>query len=239
MSRFYRKEMRAPDLVSFRVRAGESDLFIWAERDLSEPAREILLMLRRELEGFIARHPLFKDTLLPYEVPEGAPPIVKAMSNATLLFGVGPMASVAGAISDFVGGGLLPESGELIVENGGDLFIASGRERRVGVFAGDSPLSGRLALRVGPSPEGLGVCTSSATVGPSLSLGRADAALVVAENATLADAAASALGNRTKKSEDIEGALEYITGFPRIKGALVIMGEHLGVAGDIDLVKVG
>ncbi len=239
VSRFYREQMRAEGLIPFQVKLGESDLYVWAEEDLFQRAHELLLHYREELERFISKHPIFEETLAPYQIPSSAPDIVQAMSEAAGLMGVGPMASVAGAIADFVGKGLLAQSAELIVENGGDLFIASRRERKVGIFAGKSPLSGRLALSISPCPEGLGVCTSSATVGPSLSLGRADAALVVAECATLADAAASALGNRVARPKDIQPALDLIMEKKGIIGALVILGEYLGLAGDISLAPVG
>ena len=146
------------------------------------------------------------------------------------------MGAVAGAIAQVVGEDLKPLSPEIIVENGGDIFIRSRRERRVGVFAGDSPLSGRLALMIPPTPpQGLGVCTSSATVGPSFSAGRADAALVVAGNAALADAAASALGNRVKQRDDVEEALAAVSAIAGVIGCLVIIGEHLGVLGDLEI----
>jgi ApbE superfamily uncharacterized protein (UPF0280 family) len=235
--RFYRLEMAAQGLVSFRVVVGRSDLFIWADRDLKSRTEEELNGLYAELDDFIGHHPRFRDSLVPYPVPESAPPVARQMAWAAEEFAVGPMAGVAGAVADQIGRALLEESGEILVENGGDLFIASGQERKVGIFAGESPLSGRLALLLPSAPEGLGLCTSSATVGPSLSLGKADAALVMADSAVLADAAASALGNRVKKAQDIEGALAYIVSKVGVRGALVIMGEHLGAAGDLNLIR--
>ena len=182
------------------------------------------------------RQPVFASTFRPYEVPDDAPRVVKVMADAARRAGVGPMAAVAGALADMVGADLADQSDEVIVENGGDIHMRSGRERRVGIFAGDSPWSGRLALRIGATPpEGIGICTSSATVGPSYSAGRADCALVVAESAALADAAASALGNRAKGPERIEWALEEVMGIEGVAGCLLIMGERLGVRGDLEL----
>ncbi|MDI6874842.1 MAG: UPF0280 family protein [Actinomycetota bacterium] len=238
--RFYRRQMWAEGLVSFQVRIKESDLFIWAVRDLRREARDSLLRHRSLLEEFMARQPPFATTFLPYPVPEDAPGIVRCMAEAAARAGVGPMAAVAGAVAEMVGRDLLPLSPELMVENGGDIFLRSRMERRIGVFAGESPFSGRLALVVGPTPpEGLGICTSSATVGPSYSAGAADAALVVAETASLADAAATALGNRVKSPEDMEEALAYVAGLEGVSGCLVIMGDRLGVRGDLRLEKTG
>lgn len=233
--RFYRWETEAEGLVPFGVRYRESDLMIWAERDLTAIAQEELIRLYRELEEFIARHPRFAESLVPYPVSQGAPAMARDLAEAAEAFGVGPMAGVAGAFAEHLGRLLWAESPEILLENGGDLYIASQRERRVGIFAGTSPLSGKLALRLPSCPQGLGLCTSSATVGPSLSLGKADAAVVLAESAVLADAAATALGNRVRKPEDIEPALAYISGIPAVLGGLVILGENLGATGLIEI----
>ena len=234
--RFYRESMHAEGLVPFRVSLGESDLFLFARRDLTREALLSLSRHRSDLERFMERQPPFASTFRPYEVPDDAPPVVKVMSDASRRAGVGPMAAVAGALADMVGADLAALSEEVIVENGGDIHMRSGRERRVGIFAGNSPWSGRLALRIRATPpDGIGICTSSATVGPSYSAGRADCALVVAESAALADAAASALGNRAKGPERIEGALNEVMGFEGVAGCLLIMGERLGVRGDLEL----
>jgi len=239
LRRFYRENMRAEGLVSFTVTIKESDLYIMAERDVSAEARTSLARHRDDLEGFIARQPRFRTSLGPYQVPEDSPPVVTLMTSAAARAGVGPMAAVAGAIAELVGKDLASLSPEIIVENGGDIHIRSARPRRVGVFAGKSPLSGKLTLRIPSTPgEGLGVCTSSATVGPSFSAGRADSALVVAESASLADAAASALGNRAKTSGHIEEALSSVASIEGVIGCLVIIGDSLGVRGDLELEEI-
>jgi len=236
LRRFYREEMHAAGLVSFSVAIKESDLFIFAERELATEARSSLACHRADLEEFIARQPRFRTSYRPYTVPEDSPPVVSLMAESAARMGVGPMAAVAGAIAELVGKDLEPLSPEIVVENGGDIYVRSERIRRVGIFAGESPLSGRLALEIPPTPSGgLGVCTSSATVGPSYSAGGADAALVVAESAALADAAASALGNRAKSIAHIEEALAAVSVIEGVIGCLVIIGEHLGVQGDLEL----
>jgi uncharacterized protein len=238
LNRFYREHMQAEGLVSFPVVIEESDLFFWAQRDLAVEAHQSLSRHRGDLEGFIARQPIFATAYRPYAVPEDAPEVVALMAGAADRVGVGPMAAVAGALAELVGKDLLPLSGEIMVENGGDIYIHSKRERRVGVFAAESPWSGKLALLVPPTPPGgVGVCTSSATVGPSFSAGKADSALVVAQSAALADAAATALGNRVKDPSHVEEALSWVAGIEGVIGCLAIIGEHLGVKGDIELEK--
>ncbi|MDY6795277.1 MAG: UPF0280 family protein [Actinomycetota bacterium] len=235
LHRFYRRSMQAEGLVPFRVVIGESDLFVWAERELKERARDSLYWHRRELEEFINLQPLFGESLRPYEVPSDSPRVVRIMARAAERVGVGPMAAVAGALAEMVGRDLSEQSREVIVENGGDIFLCSRSERKVGIFAGESPLSGRITLRLKPVPGGMGVCTSSATVGPSLSVGKADTALVLASDVALADAAATAMGNRAKDPAHIEDALSWTYGIEGVAGCLVIMGEHLGLKGEIEL----
>jgi ApbE superfamily uncharacterized protein (UPF0280 family) len=239
LHRFYREHMLAEGLVSFRVAVAESDLFIWAERELREEALASLTRHRQDLEEFIHRQPLFETAMRPYDIPAASPEIVVLMARAAEQAGVGPMAAVAGALAGLVGRDIQPYSREVIVENGGDIFMRSDRERRVGVFAGESPLSGKVALKVGATPPGgLGICASSATVGPSVSAGRADTALVKASSASLADAAATALGNRVKDPSQVEEALAWAMGIDGVLGCLVIIGEHLGVQGDMELLRL-
>jgi len=84
-------------------------------------------------------------------------------------------------------------------------------------------------------PGGVGLCTSSAKVGPSVSLGEADAVTVLSPTATLADAAATAIGNRVVSQEDISGALEMATGYDEVLGVVVIAGGSVGVWGEIEV----
>ncbi len=236
LNRFYREHMQAEGLVSFPVVIGESDLFIWAQRNLADEARGSLSRHRGDLEEFLARQPLPATAYRPYDVPEDAPEVVTLMAGAAQRAGVGPMAAVAGALAELVAKDLLSQSPEIMVENGGDIQIHSEQQRRVGVFAGESPLSDKLALVIPPTPPGgLGVCTSSATVGPSYSAGRADSALVISQSAALADAAATALGNRVKDPSHVEEALSWVAGIEGIIACLVIIGEHMGVKGDLEL----
>jgi ApbE superfamily uncharacterized protein (UPF0280 family) len=154
-------------------------------------------------------------------------------------FNVGPMASVAGAIAQFVGNELSAFSPEIIIENGGDIFLKSRKDRVVGIYAGKSPLSGRFGLEIEGKETPLGICTSSGTVGHSLSFGRADAAVVVAESALVADAAATAVGNRVSTTGDIDSGLEYARKSKLLKGAVIIKDDKMGIWGDIRICETG
>ena len=233
--RTYRSRTRPEGLVEFRVRVGETNLQILAERDLSGTARSLAREARAELHRYRKLDPRFFETLEPHDVPGEAPPLVREMARAGGLAGVGPMAAVAGAIAERVGRGLIAESTEVVVENGGDVFMKTARPRRVAVFAGSSPLSMKLALDIAPGETPLGVATSSATVGPSVNYGKADAAVVLAPNAALADAAATALGNRVRSRGDLEPALAWALGIEGVRGARVVLGDQFAAQGGINL----
>lgn len=236
--RTYRTHMGRAGLVGFRVGVKETDLMILAQADLSVESREVIIQERQQLEAYIKRHPDFLSTLAPHPPDLYAPPLVRDMIRAAAAAGVGPMAAVAGAIAARVGQALLAFTDEVIVENGGDIFMHLRGPATVSLFAGRSPLSHKLGLKILPEAETWGVCTSSGTVGHSLSLGRADAACVVAPDTALADACATALGNRVTDAAAINEALDWVGGIPGLTGALVVVGEHLGVWGRIELVPL-
>jgi ApbE superfamily uncharacterized protein (UPF0280 family) len=146
------------------------------------------------------------------------------------------MAAVAGAIAEMVGMELLQYSDEVIVENGGDIFIKTNVPRKVGIYAGNSPLSGKIAIKIYPEETPAGICTSSGTVGHSLSFGKADAVVVVSRDAFLADAVATAVGNRVKNPSGIKDAVDFAAGIDSVEGVLVIIGDKLGAWGKIELV---
>lgn len=233
--RLYRKRHLARELVSFEVVYKETDLWIAARFNLKEKALSEVKKVRRELESFITAFPFFASSFSPLEVPAGAPPIVKRMAKAAEIAGVGPMASVAGAIAEEVGRRLLRYTPEIIVENGGDLFLKTDRERMVGIFTARTPFSNSLAILVKPEDTPLGVCTSSGKIGHSLSFGQADAVVVVSRNVALADAAATAIGNVVGKSGQIENGLKRAQQISGIEGALIVAGRKIAAWGKIEL----
>ena len=230
----YRTLQEAGDLTYFRVSVDETDLSIGARRDLSREALAAVLEARRQVTAQIADRPRFRTSLEPLRPHGTESPLIRQMLEAGRLAQVGPMAAVAGAIADYVGRSLIKLSREVIVENGGDVFLFGEKKRSVAVVAGGSPLSGLLAIAVEPR-EGCGVCTSSGTVGHSLSLGKADAALVVAKDCALADAAATRLGNLDQSPEALDSPLDEICAIPGVEGALVIAGDRIGIKGNIVL----
>lgn len=231
--RLYRGLIEPPGLDCYNVKEGESDLYVCTRGVLSEAAARSLSAHREALELYLRTHASFGTSYVPVPAVTGAPGIVHAMARAARQFGVGPMAAVAGAVADCVGTDLLEQSPDVIVENGGDIFMAGGRRRRARVFAG----RGRAAVDVvvEDTPQGVGLCTSSAGVGPSVSLGVADAVTVLAGTAADADAAATALANSVRSADDIGAALDSASENPLIRGAVIVMGEVLGAWGEIEI----
>jgi len=84
--------------------------------------------------------------LVPLEPEPSAPEVVRLMCWAGKNAGVGPFAAVAGAVAELVGLGLLGHTEEVVVENGGDIFMQVKRKRVVAVYAGDSPFSGTISM---------------------------------------------------------------------------------------------
>ncbi len=238
--RFYRVYQDLPD-CAFRVVVETTDLYIRADGDFTGEALAAARSSRRIIEEHIAACPQFATSLSPLPLPEGSGKLdemVAAMYRAGEAADVGPMAAVAGAVACRVGRIVRKKSSRVLVENGGDLYLDTDQSVLMGIYAGPSPFSGRIGLRFEPDPLPLAVCTSSATVGPSLSTGKADAATVVSRDAALADAVATALGNRVTGPEELEGALDWALSIPGIMGALAITGENIGLRGEMVLEKI-
>lgn len=241
--RTYRKLHSEKDLTHFQVRLGETDLDIAVKNGvdvfhLSVKVLNYITQYRQALDYYILEHPLFLTTLEPYRPECDAPEAIKDMCAATRLAGVGPMAAVAGLFSERAGKLLARYSKDVIVENGGDIWLKTSKERHVAVFAGNSPFSNRIGLQIKPTESPLGICTSSGTVGHSLSFGKADAAVILAPSAILADAVATATGNLVQNTDDLEKAVDFALSIPGISGALVILGDRMAAKGKIKLVPL-
>ena len=233
--RTYRRLVRSPGLVSYEIVEHETSVLISTQINLEHEARTLIREFRRSLEDYISHTPYFAASLVPVDVPTDAPPIVQEMSAAAKLASVGPMATVAGAIAQNVGTALSQLSPEVIIENGGDIYLKSQKSRLVAIYAGDSVLSNTLGLEITPEETPIGICTSSATVGPSLSLGHTDATVAIATSATIADAAATAIGNAVGSADEINQGLSAAQSIPGLIGAVIIVGDKLGVWGDLRL----
>ena len=238
IERTYRNRVSARDLTCFSVAVKETDLWVCADKNLEKETRDLIFDCRHQLESYIKSHPEFQNSLVPLVLDPYAPPIVKEMTRETKKVDVGPMASVAGAIAQYVGMGLLDLTDQVIVENGGDIFLKADRPLTVSIFAGPSPLSGKFGLLVPVRQMPLGVCSSSGTVGHSLSRGIADVVCTLSPSSALADGAATALGNRVKKKRDLEEVAVWADQIEGVLGGIAIVGDTMATWGDIELVEV-
>ncbi len=235
----YRKCVNAKDLVFTRVNLKETDLFIGSKQDFSQTILAAVKTFRRILDEHIENNPEFNISLIPVGYNEHDNDMVKRMCKAAETAGVGPMAAVAGAFCQTVYEAVRETAaGELIVENGGDLLIWSRSPRTIALYAGESPLSMKLGLRLEKADPPLGVCASAGTFGHSLSFGKADMALCVSRDVLLADACATRLGNTVKTRDDVKHAVEDIFSVPGILGAAAIAGSVIAAVGDLELVPI-
>ncbi len=243
VKRTYRDMFSSEDLKHFRVSVKTTDLDIGVFRDsfsqeMVRHVHKFVTGLRQQLEEYIQDDPGFGTSLVPWVVRDDAPEIAVEMARAAKASGVGPMAAVAGTVAEYIGREVSRYSREVIIENGGDLYISTTRKRSVGIFAGRSPFTGKIAVEILPEWGTIGLCTSSGTVGPSLSFGKADAAVVIAKTAALADAAATAVGNVVQLPDDVEKSVNFAARIPGVLGAIAIKDDRMAVWGNIRLVPV-
>ncbi|HVP96056.1 UPF0280 family protein [Methanoregula sp.] len=196
----------------------------------AEAAKQGMIAARQVLEAYIARDPFFASTFFPYE-PETDETLILHMAKAAARAGVGPMATVAGAIAAAgIDAMVAAGAGFGVIDNGGDIALVSDREVRVGVHAGCAPVSDRIAFVVPKKERPFGICTSSATVGPSVSFGMADAVTIFARDPLDADAWATAVCNRIRP--DDRQVLATIDR-QRVEGVYTIMGETIVAWGEV------
>ncbi|MDD1748763.1 MAG: UPF0280 family protein [Methanothrix sp.] len=223
-----------PEILREHFQLKETIVTIFAREERHiDAARESIRVQRAYLENFIRKDPFFQITLEPYDlVQDDAPQIVKQMIEKSNVFGIGPMAAVAGAIAGFAVQAMIDEGATYaVVDNGGDICILNDLPIVVGIYAGSSPIRD-LAFQLEKRHRPLGICTSSGTVGPSISFGCADAAAVISQDVALADAAATALGNAVTAEGPLQECFQAIDR-PGIDGALVIRGDKMALWKDL------
>jgi len=232
----YRDVVNAEDLLSYEVNVRETELQIRSDIVLQDEAFASVYRFRNYIETYIKKNPNFLTSLTPLQWDAFAPAIIQQMMHAGTAANVGPMASVAGAIAEFVGRDLLMKCKNVIIENGGDIFLRSDRDRLVGIFTGNSsPWRKKIVLRIPGSAGSVGICTSSGTVGHSISLGRADAVSIISGSATLSDAVATSIGNMIKSTQDIGKSIERARRIEGVQGVLIVVKDKIGLWGDMEL----
>ena len=236
--RSYRSRFSNDERRWFCVKFLESDLWIGVDSGSYRASMEadtyaMLVDLRRQMDAYLLMDPQYKTALTPYDAGLEAPAILKEMSRVSHKTGIGPMSAVAGAVAkkvaEFLG------TKEVIVENGGDIYAQAASDMDISVFAGQSPLSEKIGLHIPAAEFPLGICTSSGTVGPSLSLGRADAVMIVCKDVLLADSYATAMANRIKTVNDLQSVIDRISDIPEILGAIAVKDDRMAITGRFEL----
>jgi ApbE superfamily uncharacterized protein (UPF0280 family) len=224
----------------FRVVHHESDLLVGVPHHsdltgIEQCAEGELIRLRAILLEHSKKDPHFLSALEPIGLSGPSSEEVATMISCGQLTGTGPMASVAGLFAEQVGKRIIESFGamEVVVENGGDLYLRNASDLVSVIHAGRSSLSDKMAFVV-PAGE-WGICTSSGTMGHSFSRGQADAVTVIAESAPLADAWATAIANRIRGVADMERELEGLTAIPEIKGCAIIVENQVGIRGELEV----
>jgi ApbE superfamily uncharacterized protein (UPF0280 family) len=236
--RFYRDWISAKDLHLTRIVDKETDLQVLTDKPLAKDfLKERIQEYRYAIENYINKDRRFLTALKPIEVELNAPAIIKTMGISAKKANVGPMAAVAGAIAEFLGRDLLKKGyKDIIIENGGDIFLKSTKTRAIGIYCGRSKLCNILKLKIRPQDTPIGICTSSGTIGHSLSFGCADSVVILSKSAVLADAVATATGNLVKSKQDLKRALDFARSILGVVGAVIIIKDNLISWGKIEFI---
>ena len=235
VERTYRNQLKNERLVYFNVTVKQTDLWIGAGKNLYDHALKSILKCRSIIEAYALKYPEFITSFSPVKAAPNAPLIIRKMCSAAFSADVGPMASVAGAISESVGLDLMKYTDEVIVENGGDIYVNCKNDIKTGIFAGESPFSDKFAITIKSTDMPMGICTSSGTIGPSVSFGKSDAVVILSKSTYLADAAATSVANRVASVNDIEKAIEYAKTIKGVAGVVVVCGNKIGAWGKVEL----
>ena len=220
---------------TFQILVEETDLRVTCVEDLSLPMLELVTALRGQIKAWIRVQPEFRTSLAPLPVPAGAPEIVRRMAAGAEAAGVGPFAAVAGTVAHMVAESFVGRSPDLIVENGGDIYIYSRRERFVGLLP--DPRGEPVRVRIRPEDCPVSLCASSAHIGHSLSLGKGDLAVVRATDGALADACATMLCNMLREAKDVERATRRAESMRKagVQGVFLQCAERIGIWGKMEL----
>lgn len=240
--RTYRERLKKGRWQHFIAAYKETDLWIGVDptprlKEMQEFAVNEIITLRKAMDAYLQTDKGYATSLVPYHAKEYAPRIFHQMSEAGEKSGIGPMSAVAGAVARHVALALQANFNiqEIMIENGGDIYADIQEDIDISVFAGQSPLSEKVGLHIEAKETPLGICTSSGTVGPSLSFGKADAVMIICKDVLLADSYATAFANRIQTAEDVDTCITAIGQTEEIIAAIAIKEDKMGVVGKFKL----
>lgn len=231
----YRRNISVKEKYCYRLKYKYTDLFITSDRNISEELEIPVLSFYGEIEKVILSDPAFEKSLVPVRTRSHYPSIIKKMCHVAKIFRVGPMAAVAGAVCEIIAESIAGSCRFLMIENGGDVFIKSSIPVNIGLYNSNKYFSDRLDIKIDAERTPCGICSSSGSMGHSLSLGSSDLVTVMSDSTILADAAATAVANSIKEQADIEKAMSRYKKNKEIKGLIIIKGDRIGIWGEIQL----
>jgi len=234
--RYYRKYVAPQGVKNFNVTLFESDLQIYTDGDIEDELTETLRDIRKILEAYIEKYPDFNDSLVPIKPLSSDHKIIRHMKDASKKLGVGPMATVAGAVAHYLGQAYYKQTSELIIENGGDLYVYSTSDKKILLHGGKDAKVKNLTIELEKDLLPIGVCTSSGKLGHSLSFGQSDAITVISKDTLVADAAATAFGNLLKGKGQIADVLNYSKTVKGLDGVVAIVDDQMGAWGNFKFV---
>jgi ApbE superfamily uncharacterized protein (UPF0280 family) len=236
--RTYRNKMHGDRFVSFVISVYETDCWFGIDKSSYDGVIKTFIYnkikyYRKIISEYIDKNPLFLKSYVPVSNDKKAHPFIQQMIECSGLSNTGPMSAVAGAFSEFIGKDIEKEfnPNELVIENGGDIYLNVKNEFISLIYAGKSSLSQKVGLVIPAEFTPLGICTSSGTVGHSKSFGNADAVTIAAKNTLIADVFATAYCNKVKNEKDMEMVLQLAKNNPHILSCVVIFNDKIGIIG--------
>jgi ApbE superfamily uncharacterized protein (UPF0280 family) len=232
----YRNNVKTGGKYHWKITYQYSDLLLSSDKNIAGLIEKPLKDIYRYLNKCFKEDPVFLRSLSPVRINPGYPEIIKKMCLLSAEFNVGPMAAVAGTVNEFLAERINKYCGNLIIENGGDLYLRSKNDRILGIYVKNKYFKDSISIRIKAANMPCGVCASSGTFGHSLSLGKCDLAVVMSKSAITADAAATAVANSISCKDDILASIEHFRNCRGIDGLLLIKEDQIGLWGNIELV---
>lgn len=223
-----------------------SDAGIINKYELKE-IEKYILNIRKELKKYIIKNPSFLSSIEPIikinakygHSNDKIPQIIKLMCKSSQIAKVGPMASVAGSISELILDHLIKkETKYSIISNGGDISLINKNKAAIcGIYSGNTENIGNIGLKIKKRKSPLGIASSSGKIGYSISFGESDSVTVISKKASISDGLATSIANDVKginSEKAIQNGLESAEKFKEdFIGALMIINGHIGTIGKL------
>jgi len=233
----YRTRVSLKNRFSWIVKYRFSDIFISSDKDIHDKIASSITSFYKDIDKVIESDKPFARSLRPLKAKKYYPEIIKKMCHASSIFDVGPMASVAGAVCEYLAKDLAGYYDELIIENGGDTLMITDKDPSIGLYVKNKYFDDSIGLKVTSKEKKVSVCSSSSTFGHSYSEGKCDLAAAFSSSAIYADSAATSIANKTKEIKDIKKNIKYFSGFEGISGIVIIKENKIGIWGDVELLR--